>query len=363
MLKRCMVMFLCVGFAIALTSYSFSQDTPVTTEEKKVEDMAGDEVIDESANPAGEGKVAEAAQPTYIALEAKTFFDGINTYANSKVLFKISTIDNIIPDKIEYKIDNGELKLYEAPFAINEEGKHYITYFGTDKLGNREDDKTFKVIIDNTAPELTVITSKPILKIGDKLFANRSTSFTVNATDTISGVEKTMYSLNGAEYSDYVVPFNAASDGEITLKVKSIDSVANPAEIFSMKAINDADGKELEIKESMLNIFLDNAAPTVAINADKEFVQKNGKNIASVAYKYSVTAADNESGLASILVRIDGKGDFMPYKGDISFTTNGEHLIEAKAIDKVGNMSNAVLLSVYVDVVAPQSTINTMAEK
>ena len=33
----------------------------------------------------------------------------------------------------------------------------------------------------------------------------------------------------------------------------------------------------------MLNIFLDNAAPTVAINADKEFVQKNG-NIASVAY-------------------------------------------------------------------------------
>jgi hypothetical protein len=380
MLKRFFIIILCLGFALCMSTRSFTQDNPMGAEDKKIDTTAKDTApaedkkIDTTAKdtaPAEDKKIDTTAKdtapavPTKLALtaiQAKTFFDGINTYANSKVLIKLNSKDNILLDKVEYKINNGELKLYANPFSIADEGKYSIVYFGTDKIGNKEDEKYFKVIIDNTPPAIAVMTSKPLLKIGEKLFGSKSINFTINTKDALSGVDKTEYSQNGKDYTEYVTSFNILSDGEIELKARSIDNVSNSTDVFTLK-INDETGKEIELKESSVKIFMDNVLPVVSIKADKEFVIKDNKNIASSQYKYTVAATDNESGVAQILVRIDGKGDFAPYKDQLMFATNGEHLIEAKAIDKTGNVSTVAILSVFVDVIPPQSTIETVTEK
>jgi hypothetical protein len=53
--------------------------------------------------------------------------------------FQADHQDNVMTDKIEYRIDDGALAVYQEPFVIDTEGKHIITFFGTDKLGNKED--------------------------------------------------------------------------------------------------------------------------------------------------------------------------------------------------------------------------------
>ncbi|HPI14724.1 MAG TPA: hypothetical protein PL135_08920 [Spirochaetota bacterium] len=353
MLKRFTVLILCLSFALFVSTLSFSQDQPAATEEKKTEDMAGDEVVAKDA----------AAASAISALQAKTYYDGVTTYANSKVLFKLTTKDNVMAEKIEYRIDDGTLAVYQEPFAIDSEGKHIIAFFGTDKLGNKEDEKMFRITIDNTAPDIAVAASSPVLKIGDRLYSTKSVNFTVIAKDALSGVDSTQYSINGRDYADYVAPFNIINDGEVELKAKSIDRVSNLAEVFALKVIDDADGKEVELREASIKLFIDNIAPKVSITPDKELVRKDAKAIASMDYKYAVAAEDNESGVASILVRVDGKGDFMAYKEPISFATNGDHLIEAKAVDKMGNTSNSTILSVFVDIIPPQTTIETVTEK
>ncbi len=357
MLKRFIVMILCLGIALCMSSYSFSQGKPGATEEKKIEDMAGEEAITPGEKPA-----TEAAKVEFKALQAKTFFDGINTFANSKVLFKLETRDNVMTDKIDFKIDDGAYTVYSAPFNIITEGRHAVTYYATDKLGNKEDEKIFRVVIDNTAPEIAVMTSRPVLKSGTKLFGTKSINFSIMAKDTLSRVDKTEYSIDAKGYVDYVTPFNVLSEGEIELKVKSIDNVANQSEVFALKVV-DENNQEVELKEASVKIFMDNIAPVVEVKSDKAFILKDGKNVASIDYKYTVNAADNESGLAGILVRLDGKGDFAPYKGELTFTTNGEHLIEAKALDKMGNSSNVSVLSVLVDVIPPQTIIETVTDK
>ncbi|HSV97211.1 MAG TPA: hypothetical protein VLM75_09775 [Spirochaetota bacterium] len=350
MLKRFTILILCLSFAIFASSPSFSQGSPAAKEEKKTMDMAGDEAVKKDA----------AMSSAISALQAKTYYDGVTTYANSKVLFKLTTKDNVMTDRIEYRINDGALALYQEPFVIDNEGKHIIVFFGTDKLGNKEDEKTFRITIDNTAPDITVIAGKPVVKIGDKLYSTKTVNFTVIAKDALSGIESALYSINGRDYSDYVAPFNIINDGEVELKAKSVDRVANLSEMFSLKVIDDADGKEIELRETAVKLFIDNIAPKVSVTPDKELVVKDSKAIASVDYKYAVAAEDNESGVASILVRIDGKGDFMAYKAPIAFTTNGDHLIEAKAVDKMGNMSNSTILSVFVDIIPPQSVIETV---
>lgn len=355
MLKRLLTLGLCLGVALFLTSYSFSQTG--AKEEKKAEEMAGDETIEP-----GEKKATETTKAEYAALQAKTYFDGISTFANSKVLFKLTAKDNILVDKIEFKIDNGALQTFGEPFSISSEGKHTIAFYGIDKLGNKEDERIYKITIDNTPPELVVMASRPLLKSGERLFSSKAVNFTVSAKDALSGVNKTEYSTDGIAYGDYVTPFSIVKDGDVELRVKSGDNVTNVASTFAVMAVDET-GREMEIREAAVKIFMDNVAPVVTIKGDKEFLQKDGKNIASTDYKYAVNATDGESGVALVMVRVDGKGDFMPYKGDILFSTNGEHIIEARALDKVGNLSTTAVLSVFVDVVPPETVIETLSEK
>ena len=357
MSKRLLTLVLCLGVALFLNSYTFSQEKTEAKEEKKAEEMAGDETIEP-----GEKKATETTKAEYAALQAKTYFDGISTFANSKVLFKLTAKDNILVDRIEFKIDNGALQTFGEPFNIPSEGKHAIAFYGVDKLGNKEDERVYKITIDNTAPELVVMASRPLLKSGERLYSSKAVNFTVNAKDALSGVNKTEYSTDGTAYGDYVTPFNIVKDGDVELRVRASDNVTNVANSFAIMAVDET-GREMEIREAAVKIFMDNVAPVVAIKGDKEFLQKDGKNVASTDYKYSVNATDGESGVALVLVRVDGKGDFMPYKGEILFSTNGDHIIEARALDKVGNLSTTAVLSVFVDVVPPATAIETLSEK
>jgi hypothetical protein len=66
--------------------------------------------------------------------------------------------------------------------------------------------------------------------------------------------------------------------------------------------------------------------------------------------------------LTSLLVKIDEKGEFVPYTKEIQFNTNGEHTIEAKSIDKVGNVSSIATYTVFVDTLPPDSKIDAVTE-
>ena len=371
MIKRFLIIVLCLTVTIFLASVIFSQDDPTPTDEKKVEDTEdkskddatkeGEKKDEGSKEAESEDEAEKIEKSTQQTLEAKTFFDGIKTYVNSKVQFKLSSKDNLLTDKMEYKIDTGEAKAYEGPFSIAEEGKHVIIYYSTDKIGNKEDEKRFKVVVDNTPPMIVVTSSKPVLRYNEKIYISKDCTLSIISKDDLSGVNKIDYSLNGTDYQEYVAPFNISSQGDVQLKVRAIDNVTNQGEDFKIKLFDES-GKAVDLKESVIKMTTDNTPPTVEIKPDKELKKKENKNIASDDVKFTVKATDTESGVASVLIRVDGKGDFVPYMSEINFTTNGEHTIEAKAIDKVGNASSVSILSIYVDIIPPETKIETITK-
>jgi hypothetical protein len=353
MMRRLMVLLLCLGVAILFTTLSFSQDEPAKADDKKAEDKA-DKGLKEAEK---EGE----AEKIKVGPEAKVYSDGTSTFVNSQVQFKLTSKDNLFTDKIEYKINGGEVKAYESPFSIPDEGIHVITYYSIDKIGNKEDEKTYKVIVDNTPPVIMVTSNKPVQKINEKIYISKDFRLAITAKDEVSGLNKIEYSLNGKDYSEYVVPFDIPEGGEIELKVKAIDNVNNLIEKFVFK-IFDETGKPVELSEESVKMLADNVSPTVEIKADKEIKQIENKNYVLSDIKYTVNATDNESGIAAILYRLDGKGDFIPYSREIIFTTNGQHKIEAKAVDKVGNASNIATLSLFVDIIPPETMIETISK-
>jgi hypothetical protein len=365
MLKKLFIISVCVSIGIFFTSLAFSQDDPSTTEPNKTEnapDESKTEVKDETKKdevkreePA-KTETEKKGEQTMIAANAKAYTDGKTIFVNSKVQFKLTATDDLGIDKIEYKIDEGAVAAYQNPFSIDQEGYHTVKYYGTDKAGNKEPEKTYYVAVDNTGPAVVVSTSSPVKKIGDKVFYQKNVLFAVNANDALSGVNKIEYSTDGTNYQEYAAPFAIPAKGDINLKIKATDNVNNVTEQFAFRVVDD-NGNEVEIKDATVKLVTDETAPAVEIKPDKEMKKVDTQNVASTDVKYTITAKDDESGVAIIFYRIDGKGDFIPYKSEIQFMNNGKHQIDAKAVDKAGNVSNIITLSVYVDILPPNSSI------
>lgn len=363
MLKKLFMLSVCITIGIFLTSLAFTQDDPSTTDPTKIEnapDESKTEIKDDvkTVEPAKIVTDTTGTQTT-LASDAKAYFDGKTIFVNSKVLFKLTTTDDLAIDKIEYKLDDAAAVVYQDPFSIGPEGYHTIKYYGTDKAGNIEAEKTYNVAVDNTGPVIVVTTDSPVKKIGETIFYQKNVLFSVNTSDALSGVNKVEYSIDGTNYQEYAAPFAIPSTGDINLKVRSIDNVNNLTEQFAFRVLDDA-GNEVEMKDVAIRMATDETAPTVEIKPDKEIKKIENQNVASTDVKYTIEAKDDGSGVATILYRVDGKGDFIPYKSEIQFLNNGKHQIDARALDKAGNISGITSYTVYVDILPPSSNIQTV---
>lgn len=77
---------------------------------------------------------------------------------------------------------------------------------------------------NDTAPPVTDIILDGMIQ-GDVFISNVTVSF--NATDDLSGVNATYYSLDAVNFSVYLEPFNISGDGRYTITYYSVDNVGN----------------------------------------------------------------------------------------------------------------------------------------
>ncbi len=368
MFKKMFIISICAAIGIFISGLAYSQDDPSTTDPAKTGDVADEkksEVTDEvkkeevKKEEAVKTDTGSKTEQTTIAATAKSYTDGKTIFVNSKVQFKLTAIDDLAIEKIEYKIDDAAAQTYQNPFTIDKEGYYTVKYNGTDKAGNKEAEKTYNVAVDNTGPVIVVTTSSPVKKIGDKIYYQKNVLFTINTSDALSGVNKVEYSTDGTNFQEYAAPFAIPPKADINLKIKATDNVNNVTEQFAFRVLDDA-GNEVEMKDAVVKLVTDETAPVVEVKPDKELKKIDNQNVASTDVKYTIAAKDDESGVAVIYYRIDGKGEFIPYKSEIQFQNNGKHQIDAKAVDKAGNMSTITSFTVYVDILPPNSLIETV---
>jgi len=299
------------------------------------------------------------------ALKAKpvSYTDGFQTYINDKVQIVLDDIDNIMTDSIFYRIDDGEERKYSGPFTINQEGNHVIYYYSIDKMGNREGMRAINVIVDTTPPETTLTITASFSAQGNQVYAsdNFTYAYTINSKDAISGVASVNYSLNGGEYKPYLKPFTYNSTTPVGLEIISVDKVGNSTTKYTTRILDET-GEVIADNVANVKIIIDNTPPAVKIQPDRAFFVKDGRNIASKDYKYTITADDKESGVKGIYYRLDNSGEFLLYTGEIMFYTNGLHKIEAIAKDAVGNTSKIESLDFYTDVIPSESSIKLVTE-
>lgn len=266
-------------------------------------------------------------------------------YINSRTAFELVTGDDLSGvDYIEYKINDGEYSRYTVPISLSKEGPATITYKATDKVGNKELAKVINLIVDNTAPSVSVKASEPLFTNGNTQYSSPKNTYQILAEDKSSGVKQIVYSVDNEPKQDYKnEPLKLEKPGFHVVNFYAIDNAGNVSQ------------------ENSYIVNVDGIKPTVDIKESIPYIVINNKVYAKKETIFTVTAADGQSGIKQILVKTDGAPDFVPYVEALTFGTSGEHVIEAKAIDNVGNESDIKKVIFSNDIKAPSTVIKAVS--
>lgn len=324
-----------VNKAIELT-----QEKPVVAEKPKESDESKKVAQAQTAETQATGtqKPGESLSPLL-------YNDGKMNYATSATKFQLTAADSLSNiDYIEYRIDDSPYMRYKEPFTIEQEGLRRVVYRAVDKAGNRETDNVFVVTIDNTPPQVNATLNGPFFVKDGVTYVSTSTRVELHATDKYSGVKKIEYAINDGQFVEgNVVTFD--SPGRQVIRYRAVDNLNNTSP---------------EQQIANFQVMVDNEPPTVVIKTSRPPVEFEGKKYMLRDTIYSVEAYDDGSGVERIFVRIDGEGEFQTYNTPIQFSTEGNHSIEAKAVDRVGNESAVVKLEVITDDEPPTSALKVV---
>ena len=243
-------------------------------------------------------------------------------------------------DRTEYMIDGaatwtlGTQVTVLAPADHSWDGEHSVQFRSRDRAGNVEVANAVTVRIDTTPP--TTIDDAPAEpRPGD-------VTVTLTATDVHAGVASTGYRIDGGAWqqgTSVLVPA-ALGDGTHTVDYRSTDHAGNREATRSCAVTIDTSPPRETIP------------PVTVADAPEGWSRGN-----VTVYLYA--SDEGGSGVSKTQYRVDGRPDWTEGKlvkvqaDPVWHSTDGEHIIEYRSIDKDGNVEQAKTCTVRIDTRRP----------
>ncbi|MEH7115357.1 hypothetical protein V7124_23815, partial [Neobacillus niacini] len=238
-------------------------------------------------------------------------------------LVKLTATDDLSEVKTTYYSLNGAEYVKGATVFVSDQGLNTVSFFSVDNAGNIEEVKTVSVKVDATAPVTTT-------NIDDK-WNQGEVAVELTATDDLSGVANTYYSLNGTDFVEGT-SLVVSEAGVTTVSFYSEDNAGNVEEV-----------KTVEVK-------IDEAPPVTASNATDQWLNES--------YLLKLTATDDFSGVKATYYSLNG-AEYV--KGATVFVSNpGVNTVSFLSVDNAGNVEEVKTVEVKIDTEAPETTSNVV---
>jgi hypothetical protein len=236
----------------------------------------------------------------------------------------------------QYQVNGGGWQAYGGPLTLGD-GVHTVDYRSTDVAGNPETAGSLSLAIDTSPPATSSSLSGAA---GDNGWYRSNVDVTLSASDALSGLDETLYRVDGGSWQTYAGGFTVSGDGTHTLEYYSTDAACN-AETATTEQVR-----------------IDTVDPASAISSlsDGEWISET----VSVAG----AASDATSGVALVDVSTDGGGSWQTASGTTSWSEtwdtttvpDGDYDVCTRGRDVAGNVESVSCITVHVDNTAPATT-------
>ncbi|HJU78520.1 MAG TPA: Ig-like domain-containing protein, partial [Nitrososphaeraceae archaeon] len=291
----------------------------------------------------------------------------ISTGGNSSsktAIFEFSGTDSGVGlSHFECSFDKSKFITCESPLQVNNitDGMHFLETRAHDKVGNKDISlASFSWTVDTVPPETSLVSTsdgnRSVIKNGGSISSDTAI-FEFSAADSGGGenkgvgIDKIECSIDNSNFISCLSPlaFNSLREGSHNLKILSRDNVGN-------------------VKSSPVSFtwVVDTIPPFSSINSVTDGNNQtldNNDNTSSTSIEFTFMGTDSGGvGIGSLECSLDG-GSFTECSSPIKYSSanisDGAHILEVRAEDKVGNLSPHSSFSWTVDTVPPDATIDS----
>lgn len=250
--------------------------------------------------------------------QATTAQRGERTYYSSGLQVSLSAKDEMSGIETIYHSLNGAAFAPYQKSDFSKEGTYSYRFYATDRTGNSEKVKTRTFSVDRTAP----VSYHHVISISSVNVISTNSSIYFTATDTLSGVAKTLYSFDKEPLRLYAggnVAFQYLADGSHILRYQSVDAVGNVE------------------AERTFEFYLDKTAPIMSADVLGDKFIVGDRVYFSGRTKLKLTAVDNKSGVKEVRYAMND-GDMITYQEPFYLPNrSGIHRVRFQAVDQTNN--------------------------
>jgi len=282
------------------------------------------------------------------------------TYFDKSVELEFTSSDAVSGTEATYvSIDKGVYENYaKAKPVFDIEKPYMIAYYSVDRVGNAEKPKFINFSIDLTPPRTDF---KIIGDSKGKMLSSKA-SIQLTARDSLSGVNRIVYSINGGTERIYTVPIalSLLQDGKSKITYYAVDNIGNKEEPRVIATSTDRPDDHSESSE--YSFYVDKEPPVVdyEIAGDK----CTGKYLyISSRSQFKINATDDKSGVDKVMYSINNPLLNLTYVEPFALKGEGLQTIFYSAADNVGNVALPKSQLVYVDKYIPVTTLNFIGRK
>lgn len=252
---------------------------------------------------------------------------------------------------IYYKFDDSPYQLYEGnPINADHltDGYHKLTYYSIDKVKNIEEEKSYELFFDKSAPLMAADILGDKFMVDDQIYFSGRTKLKFIAVDNRVGVKQIKYSINNEEYKIYEAPFYLPNaTGNHIIRYYALDNFGN-------KTNDDRTSTDFHQYEHLVTkIYVDLTGPNLSYDFEGNLLETRDTVFMNSSTKLILSAVDTESGLKKITYSLEGSAEELNYTTPISFNKSGYHVIDFYGYDNVSNR-NISHMNIYVDNIGPK---------
>ena len=285
----------------------------------------------------------EPIKPTF----ASVFYqnDG-KTYANKSLPIYISISTS--PDGSDpIVLDTPANPLDGSPMYLDSEGVNYIRSKWavdpeTKKLSSPKREVLFPVHADGVSPVSGITFSgAPSYTSQGVDYYGKGLNYSLSSTDQISGVQSTFKS-HDSDYTPYVSPLDATTEGDNTIHYFAVDNVGNTEETKSASFV-------LDLTPPVSNYTLSDVY---------------GDNILGPTFNIGLESTDNLSGVKFTYYTIDDMSQQVYGSPiDLSGLSDGPHTLRFFSVDNVENVESTKELMFYLDKINPETQLVVIGDQ
>ena len=235
-------------------------------------------------------------------------------------------------------LDGAGFSPYTIPLVIAAPGSHLVRYYSVDAAGNEEAPRAGYVNID-LAPPLTTV-QPPFASDPSGGWITTEATVTLSASDDLSGVAATRFSVDGGPATTYTAPFAVAGGGSHVVLYSSVDAAGN-AETTRTAYVN-----------------IDAGPPVTQARPPLAGSPVTGWRNRPVTV--TLEAKDDGSGVAGTTYAVDGAAA-QEYTAPFTVAAAGSHIVAWSSVDVCGAVEETRTGYVNIDLSAPRTTASPAA--